>query len=121
MRAIAPLAAPQPQLDFSDWLPTSERLLYWLAIIVLGYGVYYLASLLSDPPAEDDEDGEVEDEEDSQDLDAQTSDSQTAQATDFEPEDSVHDQAADSPALTSNFVEQEFLREKPEDNHFEPE
>lgn len=46
--------------DFSDLLPNPERLLYWLAILGLGYGVYALSSRLSALPDEDDESFEEE-------------------------------------------------------------
>lgn len=46
--------------DFSALLPNPERLLYWLAILGLGYGVYFLSSRLSALPDEDDESFEKE-------------------------------------------------------------
>lgn len=56
-------------IDVTDFLPRPEVVMYWLAIIGLGYGVYYLASLLSRLPEEEEEEngkeeGEGEENED---------------------------------------------------------
>ncbi|GEM_PF-6493383 len=42
--------------DFSSLLPSPERTLYWVAVIGLGYGVYYLSSVLSTLPDGEDDD-----------------------------------------------------------------